>query len=128
MQRTEGDRQRRQNLADISTGHAPRLLPWTTDGGKPCLLSTDDEGGYVSRLADQMEDVQLGMGTEVLKHALEVLSDPKAAPGELRYAGTRLAECLKDALRVAESRGMRLPVSDSEEGTESPTPDAEASS
>ena len=127
MQRTEGDRHRRQNLADISTGHVPRLLPWTGDDGKPCLLSTDNEGGYVSRLADEMEAVQLGMGAEVLKHAREVLKDTKAAHGELRYIGTRLAECLSDALRVAESRGMRLPVPDSEESAVSPTPAAETS-
>ena len=127
MQRTEGDRQRRQNLADVSTGHVPRLLPWATDDGKPCLLSTDDESGYVSRLADQMESVQLGMGAEVLKHAREVLNDPKAANRELRYAGARLAECLRDALRVAESRGMRLPLPDSEDDATSPTPATETS-
>lgn len=125
MQRTEGDRQRRHNLADIATGHAPRLLPWTTDDGKACLLSTDDEGGYMSRLADRMEAVQLGIGAEVLEHAREVLKDTKAAHGELRYVGTRLAECLSDALRIAESRGMRLPVSDTEDDTKSPVPAAE---
>ncbi|MFF4094671.1 hypothetical protein ACFYYY_12650 [Streptomyces sp. NPDC001834] len=37
---------------------------------------------------------------------------------EVRYAGIRLAECLSDALRVAESRGMRLPYEpDQDEGT-----------
>ncbi|MCQ8193518.1 hypothetical protein NP777_35765 [Streptomyces sp. RCU064] len=127
MQRTEGDRWRRQNLADISTGHVPRLLPWTTDDGRPCLLSGADDGGYVSKLADEMEAAQLGMGTDVLEYALKVLKDTKASHGELRYVGTRLAECLSDALRVAESRGMRLPVPDKEESAVSPTPAAETS-
>jgi hypothetical protein len=35
---------------------------------------------------------------------------------EVRYAGLRLAECLTDALRVAESRGLRLPAPGIEEG------------
>ncbi|MBW8740589.1 MAG: hypothetical protein JF621_26950 [Streptomyces turgidiscabies] len=119
MRRTDGDRQRRQDLAN---GRQVRLLPWTTDG-KQCLLSTDDAGGYLSRLADDMESIQLAMGSEVLEHAGKVLDDQTASSGELRYAGVRLAECLRDALRVAESRGMRLPepdVEDDENDDESP--------
>lgn len=53
MQRTDSDRQRRQDLADIPSGRHVRLLPWTTDG-KRCLLSTDNAGGYLSRLADEI--------------------------------------------------------------------------
>ena len=34
---------------------------------------------------------------------------------EVRYIGIRLAECLTDALRVAESRGMRLAAADDAE-------------
>ncbi|MDI3405745.1 hypothetical protein [Streptomyces cavernicola] len=89
-------------------GHPPRLLPWQHDG-KPCYLSTD--GGpdsYVSRLADEMEAVQLDMGTEVFEGARAVLDDPASTPSQLRYAGLRLAECLVDAKRVAESRGARI--------------------
>ncbi|GAA2670561.1 hypothetical protein GCM10010310_09250 [Streptomyces violaceolatus] len=37
-----------------------RLLPWSGPDGKPCYLSTDDSGGYISRLADNIEAVQLG--------------------------------------------------------------------
>ncbi|WP_431047455.1 hypothetical protein ACQUSR_08920 [Streptomyces sp. P1-3] len=48
--------------------------------------------GYVSRLADDMEAVQLRMGNE------------------LRFLGNRLRESLRDALRIAESRGGRLPA------------------
>ncbi|MFF7977654.1 hypothetical protein ACFZDK_00775 [Streptomyces sp. NPDC007901] len=87
---------------------APRLLPWPTPEGKPCYLVTDNGGGYLSRLADDLEVAQLATGTDVLGHARQVLDDPMSQYTEVRYAGIRLAECLTDALRVAESRGMRL--------------------
>ncbi|MER6106512.1 hypothetical protein ABT115_30665, partial [Streptomyces sp. NPDC001832] len=48
----------------------------------------------------------------ILDRAREVLGDIMSPHSEVRYAGIRLAECLSDALRVAESRGMRLPVTD----------------
>ena len=103
------------------TGHAhgtsaPRLLPWPSPDGNPCYLVTDDNGSYLSRLADDLEAVQLATGTDVLGHARKVLDDPASPYAEVRFAGLRLAECLTDALRVAESRGMRVPVPDSEEG------------
>lgn len=78
------------------------------------LLVPDSAGGYPSRLADDMEATQLAMGADVLGHARKVLHDPMSPHTEVRYAGVRLAECLSDALRVAESRGMRLPTSDAE--------------
>ncbi|MET9656059.1 hypothetical protein [Streptomyces sp. NPDC006510] len=90
----------------------PRLLPWLSPEGKPCFLVPDDENSHLSRLADEMEAVQLDMGAEILDHAREVLGDTMSPYSEVRYAGIRLAECLSDALRVAESRGMRLPVTD----------------
>ncbi|WP_371612443.1 hypothetical protein [Streptomyces clavifer] len=44
---------------------------------------------------------------------------------EVRYAEIRLAECPSDALRVAESRGMRLPyVPDEDEDTGDAPPGA----
>lgn len=89
-----------------------RLLPWPSEGGKPCFLAPGSEGGFLWRLADEMEAVQLTMGAEVLNHARKILSDPKASATELRYVGARLSECLGDALRVAESRGARLPMTD----------------
>ncbi|MEV0224619.1 hypothetical protein [Streptomyces sp. NPDC050704] len=93
---------------------APRLLPWPSPEGKPCFLVPGDGGGYLSRLADEMEAVQLAMGADVLGHARKVLDDPMSPYTEVRYAGLRLAECLSDVLRVAESRGMRLLVPDAE--------------
>ncbi|MFI0814765.1 hypothetical protein ACH4TX_06440 [Streptomyces sp. NPDC021098] len=89
----------------------PRLLPWNGEAGKPCYLVADEDGkGYLSRLADEMEAVQLRMGAELLGHAREMLGNPKAEAGELRFLSNRLVEALYDALRVAESRGRRLPV------------------
>lgn len=86
--------------------YGSRLLPWTGQEGKPCYLITDEHGGPVSRLADATESVQLGMGTELLAHARELL--PGTPGGELRFLAERLTEALRDALRVAESRGQRL--------------------
>ncbi|MEN3582804.1 hypothetical protein AAH978_01350 [Streptomyces sp. ZYX-F-203] len=100
---------------------ALRLLPWRSPDGKACYLSTDDSGGYVSRLADDMEAVQLATGEEVLGLARITLADHASAYAEIRYAGIRLAECLSDALRVAESRGRRLPASvPPDDGEETP--------
>lgn len=98
---------------------ALRLLPWPSPDGKPCYLSTDENGGYLSRLADDMEAVQLATATDVLGLARKVLEDPASPYTEVRYAGLRLAECLTDALRVAESRGLRLPTPDT--GTDTDT-------
>ena len=86
-----------------------RLLPWPSPEGKPCYLVTDHNGGHLSRLADELEATQLANGTDVLDLARAVLDDPASPYTEVRYAGIRLAECLTDALRVAESRGLRLP-------------------
>ena len=101
-----------------------RLLPWTSPESKPSLLSTDSQGGYLSRLADRAEVVQLATGTEVLAYARRVLDDPMSPQAEVRYAGIRLAECLSDALRVAESRGLRLSVAVTDvEDSEGPSDD-----
>lgn len=88
------------------SAQSPRLLPWSGAEGKPCYLITDENGGPVSRLADATESIQLGMGDALLTHAGDLLQD--ARPGELRYLAERLTEALRDALRIAESRGRRL--------------------
>jgi hypothetical protein len=89
--------------------HPLRLLPWSSPAGKPCFLDADDGGdGYVSRFADETEALQLAEGLDVLGEARGVLEDPASPHVAVRYAGVRLAECLADALRVAESRGRRL--------------------
>ncbi|MCX4771186.1 hypothetical protein [Streptomyces sp. NBC_01285] len=90
-----------------------RLLPWTGPEGKPCYLSTDDQGGYISRLADNVEAVQLGTAAELLEMASESLADEDAKPIELRRLGHALTGALKDVLRVAASRGHLLAAGES---------------
>jgi hypothetical protein len=82
-----------------------RLLLWTGPEAKPCFLITDDGGGRVSRLADITEATQLDMGAQLLAHADDLL--PNATEVQLRFLAERLAEALRDILRVAESRGQR---------------------
>ncbi|MET7905838.1 hypothetical protein ABZS86_32000 [Streptomyces sp. NPDC005355] len=79
------------------------------------MVSDEDGKGYLSRLADEMEAVQLRMGAELLGHAGALLGNPKTEAGELRFLSNRLVEALRDALRVAESRGRRLPVPEEDE-------------
>jgi hypothetical protein len=92
-----------------------RLLPWSGPEGNPCYLLTDADGGHLSRIADNIESVQLGMGRELLGHARALVDDPKTGPVELRYLSARLSESLRDVLRVAESRGARLAVPDDDD-------------
>ncbi|MGV4981943.1 hypothetical protein ACVB8X_17600 [Streptomyces sp. NRAIS4] len=84
-----------------------RLLPWTGPEGKPCYLIGDGTG-YVSRLADQIESMHLGMADGLLDHAAELLAEQRLTGEELRYLALRLSESLRDVTRVAESRGARL--------------------
>ena len=88
----------------------PRLLPWPDSAGKRCYLVTDDDGdSRLSRLADEMEAAQLKAGVELFGYSGEMLGDHKLSKRELRFLGKSLREALGDALRVAESRGDRLP-------------------
>ncbi|MBC9728032.1 hypothetical protein [Streptomyces sp. TRM68367] len=84
----------------------PRLLPRSGPDGKHCYLINDHHGGPVSRWADAMEAMQFHMGNALVDHALALL--PDTPPGDLRYLAERLTEALRDALRIAESRGRRL--------------------
>jgi hypothetical protein len=86
-----------------------RLLPWTTSDGKPCYLSTDNDHSKLSLLADDVEAAQLDSGEQVLLGARAVLADPRAGERAVRFALTRAVESLTDALRVAASRGRRIP-------------------
>jgi len=90
-----------------------RLLPWSGPDGKPCYLSTDDSDGYMSRLADNMEAVQLGMAAELLEQVRELLDDGDTEAEELRLLAATLTGALRDALRVATSRGRRLTAPES---------------
>ncbi|MFE2599951.1 hypothetical protein ACFXCZ_26255 [Streptomyces sp. NPDC059396] len=101
---------------------ALRLLPWADSEGKPCYLSTDDNGSMISRLADEIEATQTSAGAEVLRDAEAVLADPKAGARNLRQALTRTVEALSVVLRVAESRGARLPVQEHDGGEDAEPP------
>ncbi|MFK4595566.1 hypothetical protein RKD30_002233 [Streptomyces pristinaespiralis] len=87
-----------------------RLLPWSGPYGKPCFLSTDGTGGSLSRLADRTEAAPLDVAAWLLEHAREVLADKASTPEELRLVASDLTGALRDALRVAPSRGHRLPA------------------
>ncbi|MFF3747319.1 hypothetical protein [Streptomyces kronopolitis] len=70
----------------------------------------------MSRLADEVEATQLGMGVALLGHARVMLDDHQVSNGELRFLAERLAEALRDVLRIAAGRGA--PVPDPAEGQE----------
>ncbi|WP_405500458.1 hypothetical protein [Streptomyces niveus] len=89
-----------------------RLLPWPGENGQRSYLVTGDGRSYLSTLANEMEEVQLQTGVTLLDHAAAMLRDDKVSTRELRFLSTRLSEALRDALRVAESRGSRLPSPD----------------
>ncbi|MFI7414700.1 hypothetical protein ACIBU0_39275 [Streptomyces sp. NPDC049627] len=89
-----------------------RLLPWSGPEGKPCYLSTDDREGYMSRLADNIEAVQLGTAAELLEQASDKLDDQGTGSEDLRRLAKDLTGALRDVLRVATSRGDLLAVSD----------------
>lgn len=91
------------------TGTPLRLLPWTTPDGRPCYLSAEDPGSRLNRMADELETELLGSAEFVLREARPLLCEVKVGAGELRFVGVRLAEALRDVLRIAESRGARLP-------------------
>lgn len=89
-----------------------RLLPWSGPEGKPCYLSTDDKGGYMSRLADNIEADQLDAAAALLANASATLDDQDANPEDLRRLTGELTETLRDVLRIATSRGHLLGVSE----------------
>ncbi|MFK0108029.1 hypothetical protein [Streptomyces sp. NPDC091217] len=88
-----------------------RLLPWSGPEGKPCYLSTDDPDGWMSRLADNIEAVQLGTAAELLERASEELDDQDTNPEDLQRLAKELTGALRDVLRVATSRGYLLAAS-----------------
>ncbi|HEY5833158.1 hypothetical protein [Streptomyces sp.] len=92
---------------NVQTSGTVRLLPWATADGKPCYL-LGGGAGYVSRVADNIESVQLGMAADLLDHAADLLADRKATAPQVDFLARRLAESLRDVHRIAESRGARL--------------------
>jgi hypothetical protein len=96
----------------MTTRNELRLLPWSGPEGKPCYLSTDDRSGYMSRLADNIEAVQLGTAAELLEQASETLDDQDGDREEMRRLAKELTGALRDVLRVATSRGHLLKASE----------------
>ncbi|MER5502979.1 hypothetical protein ABT096_38185 [Streptomyces sp. NPDC002561] len=92
-----------------------RLLPWSGPDSKPCYLSSDNRGGYVSRLADNIEAVQLGSAADLLGQSAETLDDQDATLDEMRGLVKELTGALRDVLRVATSRGHLLAASEPRE-------------
>ncbi|MDO0933339.1 hypothetical protein QQY66_17195 [Streptomyces sp. DG2A-72] len=94
-----------------TTVSRPRLLPWSNLDGNPCYLLTDNTGtSHLSRIADDVEAVQLDMADDLLDHAADLLGDGKATAPQLRFLVVRLTESLHDVHRIARIRGARLPV------------------
>ncbi|MFJ1928048.1 hypothetical protein [Streptomyces sp. NPDC088131] len=89
-----------------------RLLPWSGPENKPCYLSTDDSGGYISRLADNIEAIQLGAAAELLEEVSGTFDDQDTDLNSLRCLVRDLTSSLRDVLRVAASRGHLLTVND----------------
>ncbi|MFC9604739.1 hypothetical protein ACFTTN_14920 [Streptomyces niveus] len=85
-----------------------RLLPWPGEDGQRSYLVTEDGHSYLSTLANEMEEVQLRTGGTLLDHAAAMLREDRVSTRELRFLSAQLSEALRDALRVAESRGSRL--------------------
>ncbi|MGP3976809.1 hypothetical protein ACTWQF_22910 [Streptomyces sp. 8N114] len=87
---------------------AARLLPWESPEGKPCYV-VGDGTGHVSRLADDVERVQLAMAADLMEYADDMFADRRITADQLLYVGERLAESLRVVHRIARSRGDRIP-------------------
>ncbi|WP_194238615.1 hypothetical protein, partial [Streptomyces spongiae] len=86
-----------------------RLLPWTGAFGQPCYLIEDGTGdGTLSRIADRVETLQLGLAEQLHEQAWELLATHDAPDQRVRHLAEQLAQALGDTLLIAESRGARL--------------------
>jgi anti-sigma regulatory factor (Ser/Thr protein kinase) len=85
-----------------------RLLPWIGEAGQPAYLSADTNNSFVSRFADGLESVQLAMAERLL-HSAELAWADRAPGADMTSVVPHLCHALRDAVRVARSRGGRLP-------------------
>ncbi|MFE6688162.1 hypothetical protein ACFVFQ_17000 [Streptomyces sp. NPDC057743] len=90
-------------MMDVS----PRLLPWSSLDGKPCYLVSEG-GGFLSRMADEMEEAQLVLADGLIEDARRVFAARNWTAGELHLLAVELTESLVEVRRVAKSRGARL--------------------
>lgn len=109
---SDGARTVQEAASGVKESGAPlRLLPWSGEGDRPCYLRTDGEDSTtLTRLADNLESVQLGMAETLLGYVEKALSDGEVSETELGGMVAALRQALRDVVRVAECRGGRLPV------------------
>lgn len=83
---------------------------------------TDGTASPLSRLADEVEAQQIETATVIRELALSMIVDlENPTPDEVRFLVRRLCESITDLLRIAESRGDRIPPydePDTDEGSE----------
>jgi hypothetical protein len=65
--------------------------------------------------ADTVEGLQLDMAAELLAHAADLPADNRTFYVQLRFLGNWMTEALRDVVRIAHSRGARLPAPEREE-------------
>lgn len=87
----------------------PRLLPWTRSDGAPCYLSTDDPHSRLSQLADVVEEELLTAAETVVTEAEMLFAAAGAEARKPCRTAAVLHAALRDVLRIAASRGDRLP-------------------
>lgn len=87
-----------------------RLLPFGGPEGKTAHLITDGSPTLLSLLADNIENQQIEAAAALVALTRAVLDGPgNPTAAELRLFLERLADCTDNVLRVAESRGQRIP-------------------
>ncbi|MBZ4321481.1 hypothetical protein [Streptomyces huiliensis] len=93
---------------DHGAGTDLRLLPWASFGNKPLYLSGSSHNSVLSRMADVVEEEQLALADDLLGSVEHAANDPDDDTERMYYLVSPLAMALRDVLRVAVSRGVRL--------------------
>lgn len=88
-----------------------RRLPFNGPEGKPAYIPSNNPDGPLSRFADTIEAQQLEVAATVLGLVRPMLGVTLTID-EAMFMLRRTAECLRDVLGVAESRGQRLCLPD----------------
>lgn len=85
-----------------------RRMPGTADG----RTGFCQPGGLVAAMSDALENDLIESAAVVLGLVKAVLSGPQLTADESWFMLRRTAECLADALNVADLRGERLAAAD----------------
>ncbi|MEU2191731.1 hypothetical protein ABZ592_01370 [Streptomyces fimicarius] len=94
--------------ADMPDPTDLRRMPPGTDG----KTGYCQPGGMVAELSDAIENQLVESGAVVLGLVRAMLDGPQLTADESWFMLRRTAECLTDALNVAELRGERLAAAD----------------